>query len=49
MIMSFFTQLVWLGHSLIMFTEQHWMSLEIFKIGSIIFYNGQLTDATTHS
>jgi len=47
MIMSFFTQLVWLGHSLIMFTEQHWMSLEIFKIGSIIFYNGQLTDAAT--
>jgi len=30
------------------------MSLEIFKIGSIIFYNGQLTDAaitqlTSHS
>jgi len=27
-----------------MFTEQHQMSLEIFKIGSIIFYNDQLTD-----
>jgi len=40
MIMSFFTWLVQLGHSLIMFTEQHWMSFEIFKIGSIIFYNG---------
>jgi len=40
MIMSFFTQLVWLGHSSIMFTEQHWMSSEIFKIDSIIFYNG---------
>jgi len=39
MIMSFFTQLVWLGHSSIMFTEQHQMSSEIFKIGSIIFYN----------
>jgi len=47
MIMSFFTWLVWLGYSLIMFTEQHWMSLEIFKIDSIIFYNGQLTDAAT--
>jgi len=53
-IMSFFTWLVWLSHSLIMFTEQHWMSPEIFKIGSIIFYNGQLTDIvitqlTSHS
>jgi len=47
MIMLFFTQLVWLDHSLIMFTEQHWMSPEIFKIDSIIFYNGQLTDAAT--
>jgi len=47
MIMSFFTWLVQLGYSLIMFTEQHWMSLEIFKIDSIIFYNGQLTDAVT--
>jgi len=40
MIMSFFTQLVQLGHSSIMFTEQHRMSSEIFKIDSIIFYNG---------
>jgi len=39
MIMSFFTQLVQLNHSLIMFIKQHWMSLKIFKIGSIIFYN----------
>ncbi len=46
MIMSFFTWLVQLGHSLIMFTEQHWMSPEIFKIDSIIFYNGQLINAT---
>jgi len=29
-----------------MFTEQHQMSSEIFKIGSIIFYNDQLTDTT---
>ena len=40
MIMSFFTWLVWLGHSSIMLTEQHQMSLEIFKIDPIIFYNG---------
>jgi len=39
MIMSFFTQLVQLDHSSIMFIKQHWMSLKIFKIGSIIFYN----------
>ncbi len=44
MIMSFFTWLVQLGHSSIMFIKQHRMSPEIFKIGSIIFYNGQLTD-----
>jgi len=44
MIMLFFTWLVWLGHSSIMFTEQHWMSLKIFKIDPIIFYNDQLTD-----
>jgi len=44
MIMSFFTWLVQLDHSSIMFTEQHWMSPEIFKIDSTIFYNGQLTD-----
>jgi len=30
-----------------MFIEQHQMSLKIFKIGSIIFYNGQLINATT--
>ncbi len=30
-----------------MFTEQHQMSLKIFKIDSIIFYNGQLIDAVT--
>jgi len=30
-----------------MFIEQHQMSPEIFKIGSIIFYNGQLTNAAT--
>jgi len=28
-----------------MFIKQHQMSSEIFKIDSIIFYNGQLTDA----
>jgi len=28
-----------------MFTEQHQMSPEIFKIDSIIFYNDQLTNA----
>jgi len=42
MIMSFFTWLVWLDHSSIIFIKQHWMSLKIFKIGSIIFYNDQL-------
>jgi len=47
MTMSFFTRLVRLGHSSIMFTEQHRMSPEISKIGSTIFYNGQLTDAAT--
>ncbi len=30
-----------------MFIKQHQMSLKIFKIGSIIFYNDQLTDTAT--
>jgi len=30
-----------------MFTEQHQMSSEIFKIDSIIFYNDQLINAAT--
>ncbi len=30
-----------------MFIKQHQMSPEIFKIGSIIFYNGQLTNVAT--
>jgi hypothetical protein len=35
MIMSFFTQLVWLGHSSIMFTEQHWMSLRSSRLAQL--------------
>ena len=42
MIMLLFTQLLWLNHSSIMFTEQHCMFSDIFRISSIIFYNDQL-------
>ena len=45
-IMLLFTKLLQLDHSLIMFTEQHWMSSKISHIKLKIFYNSQLINVS---